>query len=94
VTAAADQTLSSKARRKRKQQQQQQGTGGSSSSSKLPVAVAWMNPKMQQRAFGDAWLSFLRMGLPDDIYKKVTGHCRALCNSCVTFIHHLCAGYN
>lgn len=73
VTAAADAAVSAKARRKRKQQEAEQSAaaaadGGGSSS----VAVAWVNAKVQQRVFGDAWLAFLRTDLPGDIYRKVS----------------------
>ena len=66
VTAAVDAVESSKARRKRKQREQQQV-----SSSSEVRAAAWANAKVQQRAYGGAWLAFLCMDLPADIYRKV-----------------------
>lgn len=56
-------------RRKRQKTGQEQG---SQQEHERPVVVAkWANPKAQRRAFSDAWLAFLSLPLPDDIYKKV-----------------------
>jgi hypothetical protein len=66
VTPAVDAVESAKARRKRKQRELQQA--GSSGEVR---AAAWANAKVQQRVYGTAWLAFLLMDLPDDIYRKV-----------------------
>ena len=68
MVAAGDASLSSKARRKRKAQLAADGGGGGGGGA---AAASWANPKLQQRAYGEAWLAFLRLDLPSDIYKKV-----------------------
>lgn len=67
MVAAADASASSKARRKRKAALAAAGGGGGGG-----AAAAWLNAKAQQRAYQEAWLAFLRLDLPSDIYKKVS----------------------
>ncbi|GAX81728.1 hypothetical protein CEUSTIGMA_g9156.t1 [Chlamydomonas eustigma] len=72
VKTAASRSESAKARRKRKQQELQEG--GSSGPAIMYPAVpssTWTNSKNLKRTFSDAWVSFLQMPLPDDIYRKV-----------------------
>jgi hypothetical protein len=74
VAAAADASASSKARRKRKAAlaAAAEGAGAvAAAAATAAAAAAWANPKVQQRAYGEAWLALLRLDLPDDIYKKV-----------------------
>jgi hypothetical protein len=71
VVAAPDASASSKARRKRKAQLAAAGAGAGADGGATAAAAAWINPKAQQRAYGEAWLAFLRVDLPADIYKKV-----------------------
>lgn len=35
------------------------------------IAAKWASSRAQLRAYSDAWLSFLSLSLPEDIYKKV-----------------------
>lgn len=69
VKAAVDAAASAKIRRKRKQQEQQAAEAGAAPAA--TAAAAWANLKVQQRAYGDAWLALLRTDLPQDIYRKV-----------------------
>jgi hypothetical protein len=72
VAAAADASASSKARRKRKAAAAAaaaDGSAGAGAAAAAPAA-AWANPKAQQRAYQEAWLAFLRLDLPADIYRK------------------------
>jgi len=63
VTGAKGKADSAKERRKRKRAE-----GGAGP----PLeARQWANPKLQRQAYSKAWLAFLQMSLPDDIYKKV-----------------------
>jgi hypothetical protein len=83
VVAAADTSASSKARRKRKAQlAAAANTGGGAGAAAAAASAAWANPKAQQRAYQEAWLAFLRLDLPADIYRKVglgSRHLPAVC---------------
>lgn len=64
ITGSKGRADSGKERRKRKRELV--AAGGSQLE-----ARKWANPKLQKQAFSNAWLAFLQMDLPDDIYKKV-----------------------
>jgi hypothetical protein len=74
VAPAIDGGASAKARRKRKRDAAAAGAAGIGAAQ----AAAWANAKVQKRAFSEAWMAFLQMELPGDIYKKVgVGRCAA-----------------
>eukprot|EP00191_Tetraselmis_sp_GSL018_P021538 CAMPEP_0177578348 /NCGR_PEP_ID=MMETSP0419_2-20121207/296_1 /TAXON_ID=582737 /ORGANISM="Tetraselmis sp., Strain GSL018" /LENGTH=576 /DNA_ID=CAMNT_0019066777 /DNA_START=92 /DNA_END=1823 /DNA_ORIENTATION=- len=56
---------SKKGRAGDKRKRDEEGGGGAVRRSK------WASPKLQRRAFSQAWLAFLRMDLPQDIHRKV-----------------------
>jgi len=64
VSAAAAKDEGSRARRKRKEKE---GAGDRP----LQRAAVWANQLSQVKEFSAAWLAFLQMPLPNDIYKKV-----------------------
>ncbi|KAK9824409.1 hypothetical protein WJX72_010079 [[Myrmecia] bisecta] len=67
VAAATGRESSNKRRRRRRQEAE----SGAAKPAAGVEAVGWMSPALQKKAFSAAWLSFLRMPLPEDIYRKV-----------------------
>lgn len=53
--------------RQRKKQRKEQQEGGHSGQM---LTAKWASAKHRQRAYSDAWMAFLRLDLPDDIYRK------------------------
>jgi hypothetical protein len=54
--------------------------------------VAWASPRLQAKAFQEAWLALLRTDLPRDMYKKVCC-ARLWCVCvCVCAVCAVCAG--
>ncbi len=35
------------------------------------LTAKWATPMLQKKAFGEAWLGFLRLEVPDDVFRKV-----------------------
>lgn len=52
-------------RQRRKQRQEKDPTAPGQ------LAAKWASPKLQRRAYSDAWIALMRMDLPDDIYRKL-----------------------
>ena len=55
-------------RKRRRLQQQQQAPAAAGAAAQR---AKWASAKHQRRAYSEAWLAFLRLDLPDDIYRKV-----------------------
>ncbi len=52
--------------------QLQEGTDGESVPEGAEMHTAkWATPVLQKKVFGEAWLGFLRLDVPEDIFKKV-----------------------
>lgn len=61
MAAAVDSAEGSRKRRKRQRLNEEGGVGEQDGRHK----VKWANLALQKKAFGEAWLAFLRMDLPE-----------------------------
>ena len=62
-----------------------EGKGGQASEEQKSSTPRWLDPAQRRRAFSDAWLAFLRLQLPADLYKVCLFPC-TLAVGCVSFI--------
>lgn len=63
----ANDAMGSKQRKKHQRNHQ----NGNDRGKRGQLYVKWANVKLCQRAYSEAWMSFLRVDLPDDVYKKI-----------------------
>lgn len=76
IVVAADHADGSRQRRKRKLKDNghEQVPASHGAASKEAQRAKWANPKLQKKLLSTTWMSFLRLDLPEDVYKKVLVH--------------------
>ena len=53
---------------------QEDSEGGPAIKGQDSFSAKWATPMLQKKAYGEAWLGFLRMEVPEDIFRKVMQH--------------------
>lgn len=65
VIAPATDASGPRQRKKQRREQQEGGRNGA------VLTAKWASAKHRRRAYSDAWMAFLRLDLPDDVYRKI-----------------------
>ncbi len=60
--------------RQRKKQRKEAEINGNSTSNKAFLNTKWASAKLRKKAYSEAWMSFLCLSLPNDIYRKSLSH--------------------